>query len=147
MVQICISEKTSIKGAEQGGLMEKVIHVGTQDVKMRASALIPRLYRFKFKRDIIRDITQLKKAYEKALNLPETATEEEKEEAQLSVLELTMFENVAYIMAKHANPELPDEPDEWLDQIDGVFSIYEVLPQILELWNLSQAQTSVPKKK
>lgn len=127
--------------------MEKVIHVGTQDVKMRASALIPRLYRFKFKRDIIRDITQLKKAYEKALNLPETATEEEKEEAQLSVLELTMFENVAYIMAKHANPMLPDEPDEWLDQIDGVFSIYEVLPQILELWNLSQAQTSVPKKK
>lgn len=127
--------------------MEKVIHVGTQDVKMRASALIPRLYRFKFKRDIIRDITQLKKAYEKALNLPETATEEEKEEAQLSVLELTMFENVAYIMAKHANPALPDEPDEWLDQIDGVFSIYEVLPQILELWNLSQAQTSVPKKK
>lgn len=127
--------------------MEKVIHVGTQDVKMRASALIPRLYRFKFKRDIIRDITQLKKAYEKALNLPEAATEEEKEEAQLSVLELTMFENVAYIMAKHANPELPDEPDEWLDQIDGVFSIYEVLPQILELWNLSQAQTSVPKKK
>lgn len=127
--------------------MEKVIHVGTQDVKMRASALIPRLYRFKFKRDIIRDITQLKKAYEKALNLPETATEEEKEEAQLSVLELTMFENVAYIMAKHANPTLPDEPDEWLDQIDGVFSIYEVLPQILELWNLSQAQTSVPKKK
>ena len=127
--------------------MEKVIHVGTQDVKMRASALIPRLYRFKFKRDIIRDITQLKKAYEKALNLPETATEEEKEEAQLSVLELTMFENVAYIMAKHANPTLPDEPDEWLDQIDGVFSIYEVLPQILELWNLSQAQTYVPKKK
>ncbi len=127
--------------------MEKVIHVGTQDVKMRASALIPRLYRFKFKRDIIRDITQLKKAYEKALNLPETATEEEKEEAQLSVLELTMFENVAYIMAKHANPDLPDEPDAWLDQIDGVFSIYEVLPQILELWNLSQVQTSVPKKK
>ena len=126
--------------------MEKVIHVGTQDVKMRASALIPRLYRFKFKRDIIRDITQLKKAYEKALNLPETATEEEKEEAQLSVLELTMFENVAYIMAKHANPDLPDEPDAWLDQIDGVFSIYEVLPQILELWNLSQVQTSVPKK-
>lgn len=127
--------------------MEKVIHVGTQDVKMRASALIPRLYRFKFKRDIIRDITQLKKAYEKALNLPETATEEEKEEAQLSVLELTMFENVAYIMAKHANSDLPDEPDAWLDQIDGVFSIYEVLPQILKLWNLSQVQTSVPKKK
>ena len=127
--------------------MEKVIKVGNQEVKMRASALIPRLYRFKFKRDIIKDMTQLKKAYNRALELPEDASEEEKEEAQLSVLELTLFENVAFVMAKSANPELPDEPDEWLDSIDGVFSIYEVLPQILEMWQLSQVQTSQPKKK
>lgn len=114
---------------------------------MRASALIPRLYRFKFKRDIIKDMTQLKKAYNKAMSLPDDATEEEKEDAQLSVLELTMFENVAYVMAKSADAGLPEDPDEWLDGIDGVFSIYEILPQILEMWQLSQTQTSIPKKK
>lgn len=126
--------------------MEKIIEVGKQKVKMRSSALIPRLYRFKFKRDVIRDMTQLKKAYDKALQLPEDATEEEKEKAQLSAVELTLFEDIAYIMAKHADPDIPESPDEWLDQIEGVFSIYEVLPQILELWNLSQKQTSQAKK-
>lgn len=127
--------------------MERIIKIGNQEVRMRASALIPRLYRFKFKRDIIKDMTQLKKAYNKAMSLPDDATEEEKEDAQLSVLELTMFENVAYVMAKSADAGLPEEPDEWLDGIDGVFSIYEILPQILEMWQLSQTQTSIPKKK
>lgn len=127
--------------------MERIIKIGNQEVRMRASALIPRLYRFKFKRDIIKDMTQLKKAYNKAMSLPDDATEEEKEDAQLSVLELTMFENVAYVMAKSADAGLPEDPDEWLDGIDGVFSIYEILPQILEMWQLSQTQTSIPKKK
>lgn len=122
--------------------MEKVIIVGNKEVKMRASALIPRLYRFKFGRDMISDMTSLKKAFDKVEKLPENATEE----AQLSVLDLTIFENVAYIMAKHADNSQPDNPDEWLDQFE-MFSIYQVLPQILALWNMSTATTSAPKKK
>ena len=43
--------------------MEKKIIVGGKEVKMRASALIPRLYRFKYGRDIIHDMNILKKAY------------------------------------------------------------------------------------
>lgn len=124
--------------------MEKIIIVGDKEVKMRASATIPRLYRFKFGRDIIKDLARLKKAFNKANSLPEDATEEEKEEAQLSELDLTIFENVAYIMAKHADPSQPDTPDEWLEQFD-MFSIYRVLPQILTLWNSSTATTSEPK--
>lgn len=126
--------------------MEKIIKVGDKEVKMRASALIPRLYRFRFKRDMIRDMLTLKKAYKKAEELPEDATDEQIEEAQLSALDLTIFENVAYVMAKHADNSLPETPDEWLDEFE-MFSIYEVLPQILDLWNLSQVQTSLPKKK
>ena len=126
--------------------MEKIIKVGGKEVKMRASALVPRLYRFKFGRDMISDMSILKKAYNKAANLPDTATEEEKEAAQLSALDLTIFENTAFIMAKHADANQPDNPDDWLDQFE-MFSIYEVLPQILELWNLSNTTTSSPKKK
>ena len=37
--------------------------------------------------------------------------------------------------------------EEWLDSFDGIFSIYEVLPQILDLWKLTNRTTSVPKKK
>ncbi len=113
---------------------------------MRASALIPRMYRFKFGRDIIRDMNSLRKAYKKVMDLPEDATEEEKEDAQFSVVDLTIFENVAFVMAKHADPSIPDTPDEWLDGFE-MFSIYEVLPEILKLWSLSSATTSVPKKK
>ena len=74
-------------------------------------------------------------------------TDEEKKEAQLSVMDLTIFENVAYILAKQADPSLPDTPDEWLDSIDGVFSIYQILPTIMELWNESLKTTSIQAKK
>ena len=127
--------------------MERTVVVGGKEVKMRASALIPRLYRFKFGRDMISDMNQLRKAFAKAKNLPEDATEEERQDAQLSIIDLTIFENVSYMMAKHAGEDIPDTPEEWLDSIDGVFSIYEVLPVILELWGESTKTTSIPKKK
>lgn len=127
--------------------MERTVTVGGKEVKMRASALIPRLYRFKFKRDMVSDIRQLQRAYAKASALPDDATDEEREDAQFSVADLTIFENVAYIMAKHGGNEMPDTPEEWLDSIDGVFSIYEVLPVILELWGANTETTSIPKKK
>lgn len=126
--------------------MEAIIKVDGKEVKMRASALIPRLYRFKFGRDIIKDMVGLKKAYKKAEDLPEDATEEQIKDAQLSVMDLTIFENVAYIMAKHADPTIPDNPDEWLDEFE-MFSVYEIMPQLLTLWNISQKTTAVPKKK
>lgn len=127
--------------------MEKTIIISGKEVKMRASALIPRLYRFRFSRDMISDMRQLQKSFKKATSLPEDATEEEKQDAQLSVMDLTIFENVAYIMAKHADHTIPTSMEEWLDSFDGVFSIYEVLPVILELWGLSNQTTSIPKKK
>lgn len=126
--------------------MEKVINIGGKDVKMRASALIPRMYRFKFGRDILRDMTSLKKAFKKRSELPEDATDEQKEEATLSEINLMIFENVAYIMAKHADPSIPDDPNEWLDGFE-MFSIYEIFPEILQMWNLNNETTSKPKKK
>ena len=127
--------------------MERTIKIGGAELRMRASALIPRLYRFRFGRDLIKDMSQLEQSYRKAMNLKEDATDEEKQDAQFSVLDLTIFENVAWCMAKNADASVPDSPDEWLDSIDGVFSIYEVLPSILELWASGLQQTSAPVKK
>ena len=127
--------------------MERTIKVGGAELRMRASALIPRLYRFRFGRDLIKDMTQLEKAYKKAMSLKEDATDDEKQDAELGVLDLTIFENVAWAMAKNADPNVPNDPDEWLDTIDGVFSMYEVLPQILDLWTAGLETTSKPVKK
>lgn len=59
---------------------------------------------------------------------------------------LELFEDISYIMAKHADSQgVPDTPDEWLDQF-GTFSIYQVLPEIIELWGLN-VQTQEESKK
>ena len=113
--------------------MEKIIKIGNNEIRMRASALIPRLYRNKFGRDVISDMRKLQTSVSNA--------------EQLDVADLTIFENIAWLMCKHADNTVPDDPDEWLDGIDGVFSVYEILPEILELWGQSQQTTSVPRKK
>lgn len=66
-------------------------------------------------------------------------------EDELEIEDLEIFENVAYIMALHADPTIPSTIDEWLDQFE-MFSIYEILPEILELWG-SNLFTDVSTKK
>lgn len=127
--------------------MDKIIKIDGKDVKFRATARTPRLYRGIIGRDMIQDMNKLSKAYNKAASVKPDATEKEKMEAQLSATDLEIFENAAYIMARHATPDdIPNNPDEWLDTFN-MFSIYEVLPQLLELWALNNKTTSHSKKK
>jgi len=114
------------------------IQVGTISVPMRASALIPRLYRIKFGRDLMRDMSRLQKNMQAAKEDPDT---------ELDAVDLTIFENVAWLLAKHADPTAPDDPDEWLDNLPGVLSIYEALPQIVSLWSENLKTTSSLAKK
>lgn len=123
--------------------MENVIKIDGKDVGFKATALTPRLYRHRIGRDIVQDMKRLDRAFKKAEKSAET--EEEKEDAQLSVIDLEIFENVAYIMARQYNPTIPDTPEEWLEEF-SVFSIYEVLPEILKLWSFNNHTTAIPKK-
>lgn len=125
--------------------MDKVIAIDGREVGFRATALTPRLYRHKIGRDIIQDLNSLRKAYAKAAALPADATEDEKREAQLSVLDLEIFENAAWVMARQYDANVPGSPEEWLDGF-ATFSIYEILPGILELWALNERTTATPKK-
>ena len=116
--------------------MEKVIEIDGKEVKFRATAAIPRLYRIKFGRDIMRDMQGIQKAMEKS--------EKGKEPIPTKMLEV--FENVAYLMAKHATPDMDAKTvEEWLDGFD-TFSIYVVFPQLLQLWRANN-QTLVSAKK
>ena len=116
-------------------MLEKIIKVDGKDVKFRSSATVPRLYRIKFGRDIFKDLAKLEKAYK--------GKEEDGEELQIDDLEI--FENVAYVMAFHADPTIPGIIDEWLDQFE-MFSIYEVLPEILKLWGTNLITDAEAKK-
>ena len=111
------------------------VEIDGKQVPFKASAAIPRIYRIKFNRDIYKDLRSLEKA----------VGEGDEENSNLDLFSLEMFENIAYVMAKHADLNIPDTPEEWLDEFN-TFSIYQVLPSIIELWGLN-VQTEVESKK
>ena len=116
--------------------IHKNIIIDGIEVPFKASAAVPRLYRLKFRRDIYKDFAALKTE----------VTEGDENKSEIGIESLEVFENIAYIMAKHADPEnVPDNPDEFLEQFN-TFSIYEILPQLIELWGLNTA-TQVASKK
>lgn len=115
--------------------LTKTIQIDGKKVTLRASAAIPRIYRIKFNRDIYRDLAILQNAIGSG----------DEGASSLDNFSLEMFENIAYVMAKHADPTIPDTPEEWLDEF-STFSIYQVLPEIIDLWGLN-IQTDVTAKK
>lgn len=115
--------------------MVKELLIDGKQVPFKASAAIPRIYRIKFGRDIYKDLRELEK----------TVGDNKEEASNLDTFSLEMFENIAYIMAKHADPSVPNSPEEWLDEFN-TFSIYQILPQIIELWGLN-VQTEIQSKK
>lgn len=121
--------------------MDKIIRIDDEDVKFRATARTPRLYRALIGRDMIIDMNKLSKSLKRVKE-----SDENGEEASFSSEDLQIFEDTAYIMARHANPDIPQKtPDEWLDTFN-MFSIYEVLPDLLILWGENNKTTSTPKK-
>lgn len=115
--------------------MIKQIEIDGKQVAFKASAAIPRIYRIKFQRDIYKDLKELEKSMGK----------NREESSNLDMFSLEMFENIAFVMAKHADAAIPDTPEEWLDGFN-TFSIYQVLPQLIELWGLN-VKTDVEAKK
>lgn len=110
--------------------MERYIKIGEQEVLFKATAGTARRYRERFNSDVFADIQKLVNA----------------NAGQVSVLELSIFENLAYIMAKQADPSIPDDPDDWLDQFE-IMPFIEVLPQLLTLWGLNMQGIEESKKK
>lgn len=116
-------------------MIEKTITVSGKLVKFRSSAAIPRLYRAKFGRDIFKDLAKLEKSYQGKKD----------EDGGFPIEDLEIFENVTYIMALHADSTVPSSIEEWLDGFE-MFSIYQVLPEILALWGENIKTEVTPKK-
>ena len=125
----------SVLACFKSATIRKNITIDGQEIAFKASAAIPRIYRLKFQRDIYKDLAALEKSI----------GDGKEEASNLDLFSLEMFENIAFIMAKHADASIPDTPEEWLDQFN-TFSIYQVLPQLIELWVLN-VKTEVESKK
>lgn len=114
----------------------KTIVIDGRPVAFKASASVPRLYRTLFGKDIFEDMERLMSSMEQS----------SADDSTLSIHDLELFENIAFTMARHADPGIPATPDEWLEGF-SMFSIYQILPELIELWRLNNETQSEAKKK
>lgn len=123
--------------------MDKIITIDGREVKFRATARTPRLYRMLTNRDMIKDMNFLAKGFSDAKD----KKNEDSIMSKLSTEHLIIFEDSAFVMAKQADPDMAEKTaDEWLDTFN-IFDIYEIFPQLMDLWNLNTATTAESKKK
>ena len=99
-------------------MAEKTLNIDGKEVRFECTAGTLRRYRMKFRRDLLADAQKLIKAAKGD---------------DMTAADLEVFEDVAYIMAKQADTNVPDDPNDWLDTFE-VFSVYEVLPELVTLW-------------
>jgi hypothetical protein len=101
--------------------MEKVITIDGQKVKFKSNASTPLRYKAQFGKDYFKEILKLA-PLAKAKNKKEITTD------IIAALDFEIFYNIAWIMAKTADPTIP-EPLEWLDQFEE-FPMAEIIPEL-----------------
>lgn len=116
--------------------MEKIIKIGNKDVAFKSSAAIPPMYRRKFNKDIFLDIGALENAITKKSSTALT----------VGVEALEIFEHLTWCFAKHADPGIPDDPEEWFAEFE-LMDIYNIIPEIIDMWTGDRVATSKLKKK
>lgn len=111
--------------------MEKKVKVEGKEIRLKTSGALPRVYRIAFQRDIFKDLNSL--AYIADEDLAEAETAE-------------VLENIAYAMAKHADPNVADTIEEWLEQFEDPHAVTSMLDDVLELWHAENKEDSTSKK-
>lgn len=117
--------------------METTIRIDGRDVRFKASAATPLLYRSRFNRDLLRDLRGLAAEMQRGRDA----------DGSLPIQVLETFERMAYIMAKQADPEaVPDSPEEWIDGF-SIMPFYGLFPVLLDLWSGNVEGLEESKKK
>ena len=117
--------------------MEKKLLLDGKEVAFRTSAALPRIYRQCFGSDVFIDLNNIR--------LQATKTKKgKKNEVTLPPEALGVIENLAYCMAKHADPSVPDDVNEWLCQFSTT-AVYRISQEVLLMWNDEEKISSVPK--
>lgn len=135
--------------------MSKTIELDGKKVKIEANALLPRLYRKEFGRDLIVDMKKMIEGVQlSAENLKKASKDPEGLAAVLMAdpdaldkLDLTVVENVTWMMLRAAGEDVGESVEEWLTTIEDSMALYMAMPDVIEVWLASQKTTSKPKKK
>lgn len=115
--------------------MEKILTIDGRQVKFKSTGAFLLKYKMQFGRDAIQDIFKLQNAID-------TKTNEIK---NLEVLDLEVFYNLIWTLAKTADPSLPP-PVEWLDSFSE-FPLIEIIPEVMDMIFSCLQSTATSKKK
>lgn len=135
--------------------MKKTITLDGKSVQIEANALLPRLYRKEFGRDLMTDMRKLldsvrisAEALKKARKDPDgVAAELMADPASMDNIDLSVMENITYLMLRSAGEDVGESVEEWLASLEDSMAIYTAMPDVIEVWTASQKTTSKSKKK
>lgn len=113
--------------------MEKIISIDGRDIKLKATGALLLRYKAQFKRDALQDIVKLTNVLD----------EETGEIKDISHLDLDVFYNLIWTLAKTGNPDIAPL-ENWLDTFDD-FPIIELIPTVMDMVG-SCLQTTKKKK-
>lgn len=115
--------------------MEKILTIDGRQVKFKSTGAFLLKYKAQFGRDALQDIFRL----QNAIN---TDTNEIKD---LSALDLEVFYNLIWTLAKTADPSIPP-PMEWLDGFSE-FPLIDIIPEVVDMIFSCLQSTAKSKKK
>jgi hypothetical protein len=115
--------------------MEKILTIDGRQVKFKSTGAFLLRYKAQFGKDAIQDIFKLQNAINPKTN----------ELKDISALDLEVFYNLIWTLAKTADPNLPP-PMDWLDSFSE-FPLVDVLPELTDMIFSSLTTTVQSKKK
>lgn len=113
--------------------MEKILQIGTKEIKLKSTAGTMMRYRNYFNRDFLKDL----------INLQRKLNDRVETGSQFEAIDLDIFEKITWCMAKTADNSIPDI-EHWLDDFE-TFDIMQILPQIMELLISNMEQINKPQ--
>lgn len=106
--------------------MEKTLVIDGKNVSFKSTGATALRYKSQFGKDFFAEIFKLK-SLEGLAKLENAEISPE----QLRTLDFEVFYNLAWVMAKTANNEVPD-PITWLDSFE-VFPLLDIIPQLQDM--------------
>ena len=114
--------------------MEKILTIDGRQVKFKSTGAFLLRYKAQFGRDAIQDIFRLQNAIDEKTNKLK----------DISALDLEVFYNLVWTLAKTADPSIPP-PMEWLDSFSA-FPLTDIIPELMNMM-FSCLSTTVQSKK
>lgn len=109
-------------------MKEKTVKIGEHEVPLKTSAYTPILYANLFNKNIFAEMQDI-------ITIAG-------EKGTVPFEKVTILYQLAYCMAKQADPELPTI-DKWLDQFD-VYDIPSIAGELISLWAADSHGQSTP---